>query len=75
MTRSEAIDRLRAEGADPPRQDIEAFCRYIGISEAEYFRIVEGFRNPEIWTRRGNRWVIDDFLIDDFDWPADPDAP
>ena len=72
MTRAEAIERLRAEGAEPPLADIGAFCRYLGLSIAEYFEIVEGFRNRELWTRRGDRWVIDGFLIDDFDWPPDP---
>jgi N-acetyl sugar amidotransferase len=72
MTRAEAIDIVREAGDETPRHDIEAFCRYVDISVAEYFEIVESFRNRKIWSRRGDRWVIDDFLIDDFDWPADP---
>ena len=73
MTRDEAIDRIRAAGDETPWGDIGRFCDYIGISAAEYFRILEQFRNPEIWTRKGGRWVIEDFLIEDFDWPSDPD--
>jgi N-acetyl sugar amidotransferase len=72
MTRAAAIERLRAEGAEPPLADIEAFCRYLGIPVEQYFATVESFRNREIWTRRDGRWAIDGFLIDDFDWPADP---
>lgn len=72
MTRAEAIERLRAAGDETPWDDIGRFCDYIGIGAAEYFRILEQFRNPEIWTREGDRWVIEDFLIENFDWPADP---
>jgi hypothetical protein len=62
---------LRAAGDETPWRDIERFCDYVGITVPEYFEIVEGFRNPKIWTRRGDRWVIDGFLVDDFAWPAD----
>lgn len=71
LTRDEAIDRLRQAGDETPRRDIELFCRYLGISVREYFRIVEQFRNRDLWTRRDGRWVIDDFLIRDFPWPQD----
>lgn len=73
MTRDEAIERIAAAGDETPWDDIGHFCKYVGISAAEYFRILEKFRNEEIWTRRDGRWVIDDFLIDDFDWPEDPE--
>jgi hypothetical protein len=71
-TREQAIANLRAAGDETPWRDIERFCDYVGIAVPEYFEIVEGFRNPKIWTRRGDRWVIDGFLVDDFAWPADP---
>jgi hypothetical protein len=73
MTRAEAIERIAATGDETPWNDIGRFCTYVGISGEEYFRILENFRNDEIWVRRDDRWAIDDFLIDDFDWPEDPD--
>jgi N-acetyl sugar amidotransferase len=72
MTREQAIEELRRLGDETPRDAIRAFCDYLAMSEREYFEVLERFRNREIWTRRGGRWVIDDFLIDDFDWPSDP---
>lgn len=74
MTRAQAIAHIRAAGDETPWEDIGRFCKYVGISPAEYFRILEEFRNRQLWTRRGDRWVIDDFLIPDFDWPADPSS-
>lgn len=73
MTRAEAIERIAAAGDETPWNDIGQFCAYVGMSPAEYFRVLEDFRNDEIWTRRNDRWVIDEFLVDDFDWPKDPD--
>lgn len=71
LERAQAIARLRALGDETPWPDIELFCRYLGLARAEYFRIVEGFRNRALWARRGERWAIDGFLLPDFPWPAD----
>jgi N-acetyl sugar amidotransferase len=72
LTRAEAIEMLRERGDETPWEDIELFCAYLGIEPAEYWRILEGFRNLDIWTRRDGRWVIEGFLLEDYDWPADP---
>lgn len=73
MTRDEAIEKLRDIGEETPWVDIGLFCDYLGISKAEYFKILEQFRNRDIWSRQDGRWVIEDFLIPDFEWPEDPD--
>jgi len=73
LTRDEAIEGLRQRGDETPWADIALFCEYLDISRAEYFRIVEGFRNRDLWTRRDGHWVIEDYLVPDFPWPADPE--
>jgi hypothetical protein len=75
MTRGEAIAFLYAKGDETPWEDIALFCDYLGIDQREYFSILERFRNPQLWTRRDDRWYIDNFLIPDFQWPADPICP
>ena len=72
LARDEAIRILRERGDETPWDDIPLFCEYLGITEREYFELLEGFRNSEIWSRRDGRWVINDFLIPDFPWPEDP---
>ncbi len=68
MSRDEAI-RIIAESGDPtPYEDIEKFCAYVGISRSRFFRIIEKFRNPEIWTKRKGKWVIEGFLVPDLEW-------
>jgi len=72
LGRDDAIRALRNRGDETPWDDIALFSQYLGIDRAEYFEIVERFRNPRLWTRRDDRWTIDGFLIPDFPWPADP---
>lgn len=68
LTRDEAIRITRDLGDQTPRDDIAAFCAYVGIDEARFFAIAETFRNPAIWTRHDGTWRIDDFLIPDWSW-------
>lgn len=72
MSRAAAVEEVRRRGDETPWNSIRAFCDYVSMSEREYFEVLERFRNRDIWTRRGDRWVIEDFLIEDFDWPGDP---
>ncbi len=75
LSRDEAIARLRELGDETPWDDIRLFCDYLGIDQAEYFGILEGFRNEAIWSKRDGLWVIDDFLVPDFPWPKEiPDG-
>jgi len=69
MSRAEAIEKLWARGDETPWDDIRAFCDYLGLERDEYFAVLERFRNPRIWSRRGGRWRIEDFLIPDWPWP------
>jgi N-acetyl sugar amidotransferase len=68
MTRDEAIALLRERGDETPHDDIRRFCEFVGMSRAEFDAVCERFRNPAIWSLRGGRQVIDDFLIPDWTW-------
>ena len=68
LTRDEAIAVLRARGDETPHEDIARFCAFVGISRERFFEIIEKFRNREVWSRRGGKWVIEDFLIPDWRW-------
>jgi len=67
-TRLEAIEILREQGECLPTDDIEKFCKFVGIEQNEFFGIIEPFRNLDIWYQDGNTWKIQDFLVDDWDW-------
>lgn len=68
LTREAAIEHLEQRGDETPWDDIERFCAYTGMSRARYFEIAESFRNLELWSKRGEDWVIDGFLVPNFDW-------
>jgi len=72
LTRAEAIERLRARGDETPWDDIRQFCPYLGMDLTEYFGVMEGFRNMEVWRRVDGRWQVPGFLIPDYPWPSDP---
>lgn len=68
ITRKQAIEIIKEKGDQTPCDDIEKFCHFLGIKVKEFFEIIEKFRNPNIWVRRNNRWVIDNFIIPDWNW-------
>ena len=68
MSRDEAIEKLREFGSQAPEGDIAKLCEFLKISRAHFCEIAESFRNREVWSRRNGQWVIDNFLIPDWDW-------
>ena len=68
MTRPQAIEILRQEGDQTPHEEIDAFCKYVGISRRRFFEIADTFRNPAVWKRRDGVWKIDDYLIKEWAW-------
>ena len=68
MTRERAIAVVREKGSQRPREDIAAFCAFVGITKKEFFDIIETFRNRDIWEQRAGVWIIRDFLISGWTW-------
>ena len=68
MERDDALAVIRARGDETPHEDIERFCAFASIARAQFDDLAEAWRNTSVWSRRGGRWVIDDFLIPDWEW-------
>ncbi len=68
LTRDAAIDILRGLGDETPHEDIDKFCRFIGMSNPEFFDTCENFRNRDLWVKDHGTWKIKDFLIQDWKW-------
>lgn len=68
ITRTEAVDIIRARGDETPHEDIEKLCQFLQISVTEFNAICEDFRNHDIWHRNNDVWEIRDFLIPDWRW-------
>jgi N-acetyl sugar amidotransferase len=68
LTREAAIEIVRTRGDETPHEDIGKLCRFLDISNEQFFAICEPFRNHAIWRREGNAWKIPNFLIQDWSW-------
>lgn len=68
LTRTQAIDIVRKMGDQTPYEDIEKFCKFVGITAGRFYEIIEKFRNSTIWEKKSNIWTIKDFLIPDWNW-------
>jgi N-acetyl sugar amidotransferase len=67
-TRDEAIDVIRKTGLQVPVDDIKACCEFMRIGVAEFYKVAETFRNLTLWKKDGGRWVLPDFLVEDWSW-------
>lgn len=68
ITREKALKLIQDIGDETPHQAIEEFCCYVNISKNDFFAIAETFRDQSIWKKKGDKWMIKDFIIPDFDW-------
>ena len=56
LTRGEAIELIRQHDHVKPC-DLARWLAYVGMSEDEFDRIADTFRDPRVWTRLQDRWV------------------
>lgn len=58
VSRQEALEQSRLlDGKCAPRY-IKRFCDYIGITEDEFWTVANSYRNPDIWERREDQWIL-----------------
>ncbi len=58
MSRDQAVEIVKQSGEQTPKEDIRAFCDYVGIKERRFFEIAESFRSAEIWKKQGQSWQL-----------------
>lgn len=64
ITRDEAIDIIKKKGEEYPKEAIDKFCSWSGISVEKFKEIAEYFRNHDIWNFEQGKWKIKNFLLD-----------
>ncbi len=63
MSREEAIETIKKNNDKINRQHLKTLCDFINISEEEFWRIIEKFRNTEIWKKDSKgKWHIPNFI-------------
>jgi N-acetyl sugar amidotransferase len=61
MTREEGLELVRRYDGKCARRYVESFCRYLDITEREFWEVAESYRNQEIWSRvEGGDWTLAD---------------
>jgi len=68
LSREAAIEIVKNVGIQRPEDDIKKFCEFVGITEEIFYEIIEKFRDKNIWHKKEGKWVIPNFLINDWDW-------
>lgn len=58
ISRDEAIELVRRYDHVKPR-DLQRWLAYVGMSEEEFDRIADTFRDPRVWRREDGEWVKD----------------
>jgi len=56
MTREEGIEVVRKYDHVKPRRDLERWLSYVGMDEAEFDRVADGFRDRRVWWQEDGEW-------------------
>jgi N-acetyl sugar amidotransferase len=59
MTREKGVEMVRKYDHVKPRRDLERWLEYVKISEEEFDKIADGFRDPRVWWIEDNKWWKD----------------
>jgi hypothetical protein len=57
MTREQGIEIVRKYDHVKPRRDLDRWLRYVNMTEPEFDRVCDSFRDPRVWRRENGDWV------------------
>lgn len=58
ITREEGVALVRRYDGEFPHQHFPAFLDYVDLTEDEFWEVVDRFRLPHIWEKKGGEWVV-----------------
>jgi len=59
MTRDHGIEMVRKYDHVKPRRDLDRWLRYVDMTEDEFDRVCDTFRDPRVWRVEDGQWVKD----------------
>ena len=63
LSRKEAVEIVNKLQGEFPKEYFEDFLRFHGLSEQEFWEVVEKFRNLDVWRKNNNgEWVLNAVL-------------
>jgi N-acetyl sugar amidotransferase len=60
MSRAEGVEMVRQYDHVKPRRDLERWLNYVNMTEEEFDRVCDSFRDPRVWRVENGQWVKDD---------------
>lgn len=57
MTRPQAVDMVRRYDHVKPTRDLARWLDYVDMTEDDFDRIADGFRDPRVWSIEDGQWV------------------
>jgi N-acetyl sugar amidotransferase len=58
VTREEAVALVKRYDGEFPKKFFKAFLEYTDISEDEFWKVVDSWRQPHIWGEENNEWKL-----------------
>ena len=58
MTREEGLELVRKYDGEYPDEHLSEMLDYLRLTVEEFSEIVDKHRNPEIWTKEGDKWSL-----------------
>lgn len=59
MAREESAELVKKYDGKCADRYVKAYCKYLGITEEEFWRVAESYRNQDIWERNpGGEWKL-----------------
>lgn len=59
MSREQGVEMVRKYDHVKPRRDLERWLGYVGMTEDEFDRVCDTFRDPRVWRVENGQWVKD----------------
>ena len=59
MTREQGVEMVRRYDHVKSRRDLDRWLKYVDMTEAEFDRVCDGFRDPRVWRQENGQWVKD----------------
>ncbi len=58
IDRTEGIALVRRFDTEVPRKYLPSMLEYLGLSEDQFWDVIEKFRSPHLWRKKGNAWEL-----------------
>ena len=62
LTREEAISLAEKYEGEFPKKYYNEFLKYLNITDAKFWEIVDSWRPPHLWEKKGNYWRLKNSL-------------